>query len=289
MTPVTPPTADATPRKTVNRHVRKVRPVPVSEMRTPQHTQRKFVKAQAEEYAAHFDLDKFGLPVVNHRDGVYWILDGQHRIGALKLWFGKSNPGSVDCMVYENLTDADAAELFLGLDDRRAISTFEKFHVACTAGRTRETDIRRTVESQGLKVSQSKTPGSVSAVSALNRVYDRSGAVVLGQVLRTLRDAYDGDAMAFDTQLIQGGGLFYNRYNGKTHEKHLVERLAHLQHGARGVLRRAEALKERTGNQKIHCVAAVLVDIHNKGLKPASARLPTWWKGNADDDAEVES
>lgn len=249
-------------------------------MRTPPAliTQRKFSKAQAEEYAANLDLDKLGIPIVNFREGVYWILDGQHRIWALKA-NGFEND-RIECEVYEGLTDAEMADIFLGRDDRRAINPFEKFHVACTAERSRETDIRRTVESQGLKISQSRQDGCIAAVGSLVRVYDKSGSVVLGQVLRTVRDAFGRDAAAFDAQMIQGLGLLFNRYNGKTNEGELVKRLSATQFGARGVLRRAEVHRERTGNLKSQCVAATLVEIYNRGLGPRDPkRLQVWWKG----------
>lgn len=259
----------------------KVRPVTIKEMRTPPAgiTQRKFNKGQAEKYAADMDLDKLGIPIVNLRDGIYWILDGQHRIEALKLFFAPSDPGQIACEVYEGLADAEMADIFLGRDDRRAISLYEKFSVACTAERQRETDIRRTVEAQGLKISQTQEPGCIGAVSALVKVYDRSGNVVLGQTLRTIRDAFGGDPLAFDGQLVQGVALVYNRFNGRTNEKDMAARLSSAQHGARGLLRRAEAQRERTGNQKAQCVAATIVDVYNRGRGPRdSHRLPSWWK-----------
>ena len=265
--------------KLLKRRVSKVRPVRILEMRTPPAgvVQRKFSKAQAERYAANLDLDKLGTPIVNHRLGVYWIVDGQHRIEAVKMFFAPSDPGSIECRVYDDLTDAEMADLFLGGDDRRAINVFEKFLVACTAEHQREMDIRRTIEAQGLKISQTKETGCIGAVGALGRVYDTAGAVVLGQTVRVIRDAFNGDPQAFDGQLIQGLGLVFNRYNGRTNEKDLSQRLAQFQSGARGVLRRAEAQRERTGNQKAQCVAAAIVDINNKGAKPAK-RLPEWWK-----------
>lgn len=249
-------------------------------MAPPLLTQRKFNKAQAEEYAANFDLNKFGIPIMNRRDGVYWILDGQHRIAALKLFFAPNDPGQVDCEVYEGLNDREMADIFLGRDDRRAISTYEKFHVACTAERQRECEIRRTVEAQGLKVSQTKELKCVGAVAALGKVYDRSSAKVLGQSLRTIRDAYGGDPYAFDGTLIEGVGMVFNRYNGRTEEKALIERLAAVPHGVRGVLQRAETLRLKTGNQRVQCVAAAIVDIYNRTERMAKSRLPSWWKAS---------
>jgi hypothetical protein len=262
-----------------SRRLSKVRPVNIAEMRVPTAgiTQRKFSKAQAEEYAANLDLDKLGIPIVNLRGGIYWILDGQHRVWALKA-NGFEND-RIECEVYENLDDSEMADIFLGRDDRRPINPYEKFHVACTAERARELEIRRTVESQGLKVSKTRDPGCIGAVSALGSVYDKSGAVVLGQVLRTVRDAFCADPLAFDSQIIQGLGLVYNRYNGKTNEPAMVERLSKTQHGVRGVLRRAEAQRERTGNPKVQCIAATVVDIYNRGLNARDQRrLPLWWQ-----------
>lgn len=266
-----------------NRTPSKIRPVPISQMRIPPAlvTQRQFRKSHGDRIAADLDLNKLGHPIINHRDGIYWVLDGQHRVYALRQnGFEKD---VLDCEVYENLTDAEMADIFLGRDARRAVNPFDKFHVACTAGYRRESDIRRSVETQGLKVSQSQEEGSVGAIAALGKVYDRSGDTVLGQVLRTIKNAYGGDSGAFDGRVIEGIGLVYNRYNGRTNEKDMAARLAATQHGYRGLLRRAEAQRLRTGNQKAQCVAATVVDIYNKGVGPTSKqRLPSWWKEAAE-------
>jgi hypothetical protein len=260
----------------------KIRPVPIEKMRVPPAlvAQRQFRKAHGDKLAADLDLDKLGFPIINHRDGIYWICDGQHRVYALKQnGFEKD---VLDCEVYENLSDAEMAEIFLGRDDRRAIQPFDKFHVACTAGRVRENDIRRMVESNGLKISQSRTENSIGAVGALGKVYDRSGEVVLGQVLRTLKHAYLGDASAFDGKLVEALGLVFNRYNGKTNEKDLAARLSTVHGGLTGLLRRAESLRERTGNDKAQCIAATVVDVYNRGAGPrAKGRLADWWKQEA--------
>lgn len=269
-----------------NRRPSKIRPVPIGKMRVPPAlvTQREFRKAHGDRLAAELDLDKLGYPIINHRDGNYWVCDGQHRIYALKQ-NGFDGTDVLDCEVYEDLTDAEMAELFLGRDDRRPIGYFDKFHVACTAGRQRETDVRRTVESNGLRIGRNKEENTIGAISALCKVYDRSGAVVLGQTVRALKNAYAGDPLSFGPQLIEGVGLVFNRYNGKTDEREMAAHLAASAGGVRGLLRRAESQRERTGNDKAQCVAATVVDVYNKGRGPRDGkRLPDWWKSA---DAEV--
>lgn len=253
--------------------------VPIAKMRVPAAliTQREFRKAHGDRIAADLDLNKLGYPVMNHRDGNFWVLDGQHRIYALKQ--NGFETYELPCEVYENLSDAEMADIFLGRGDSKAISPYDKFHVACTAGYKRETDIRRTIEAQGLKVGRTSEENTIGAISACGKVYDRAGCVVLGQTLRALKAAFSGDQSAFDGSLIEGVGLVFTRYNGQTNEKDLSSRLAATTSGVRGIMRRAEDLRERTANQKSHCVAATIVDIYNKGVGPrAAARLPAWWK-----------
>lgn len=260
----------------------KIYQVSIEKMRVPPAlvTQREFRKAHGDRLAADLDLDKLGYPVLNHRDGSFWILDGQHRIYAMKQnGFEKYD---LSCEVYEDLTDAEMADIFIGRDTRRAISPFDKFHIACTAGYPRETSIRRAVETQGAKISREKKEDCITAVGAIGKVFDTSGGghlgeVVLGQVVRTIKSGLAGDLNAFDRYVIEGVGLIYNRYNGKTNEKHLAGALSASQHGAGGILRRAKSQQERTGNQLTHCVAATVVDLYNK-QSSKSGRLPSWWK-----------
>jgi hypothetical protein len=266
--------------KQPNRKPSKVYDVAIGKMRVPPAlvTQREFRKAHGDRIASELDLNKLGFPILNHRDHIYWILDGQHRIYALKS-FGFTDKDLLTCEVYEGLSDAEMADIFLGRDERRAISPYDKFHVACTAGHKRENEIRRVVEANGLKIGRTKEENTIGAIAALGKVYDRSGDVVVGQVVRALKNAFAGDPAAFDSNVIDGMGLVFNRYNGRTNEKEMAARLAQTAHGVRGLLRRAETQRERTGNQKSQCIAATVVDIYNKGLGPrANDRLPSWWK-----------
>lgn len=264
--------------KQLNRKPSKFHKVALGQMRTPPAlvTQREFRKAHGDRIASELDLNKLGVPVMNHRDGIFWVLDGQHRIYALKQ-FGFGDKDMIECEVYEGLTDAEAADMFLGRAQVKAIGQYDKFHIACTAGHRRENDIRRVVEANGLKIGRTKEENTIGAIGALRKVYDRSGDVVVGQVVRALKNAFGGDSAAFDANLIDGLGLVFNRYNGKTNEKELANRMSSS--NVRSLLRRAESQRERTGNQKAQCIAATVVDIYNKGLGPrASDRLPAWWK-----------
>src|SRR5262245_61503277 len=136
--------------KTKPRQASKIRPVPLGQIVIPPAylTQRPFIPSWGAELAANLDLNKLGYPIINHRENKFLCVDGQHRIYGLRQ-NDFSDGDLVDCEVYENLSDEEMADLFLGRDDRTAIGTFVKFHIACTAGYQRENAIRRVVEANG--------------------------------------------------------------------------------------------------------------------------------------------
>lgn len=266
--------------KALIRKPSKIRPVLISSVVFPPAliTQRTYREAHANQIAAEMDFNKLGFPIVNHKGSQNRVLDGQHRIKALLIYDPSLADTNLDCEVYEDLTEQEEAEIFLGRDRRKAIPPFDKFHVSCTAGHKRENDIRRAVEANGQKIARDKDEG-ISAVGSLGKVYDRAGDVVLGQVIRAINLGFGGDPLAFDRSVIEGLGLVFHRFNGRTNEKAVAHRLSELRKGAHELLLKAESLRQKTGNQKTHCVAAVVVDIYNKGMGPRdSQRLPSWWK-----------
>lgn len=242
-------------------------------------TQREFNKSHGEQLAANLELEKLGLITVNHRDGYFWIIDGQHRVYALKKQ--KFEGYDIECRVYQDLSDEQMANVFIGLNAQLNVAPYSLFHLHCTAGHPRENAIRRIVEGNGCKISRSKEPNCISAVSSLGRVKDRGDDVVLGQVVRTLKAAYDGDPGAFEGTMIEGLGMVFNRFNGLTNEKQMIDRLSAVRLGVRGLLRRAEDTRMKTGSPKIQCVAAVIVESYNKGLHDKKKKLPNWWQAIA--------
>lgn len=267
--------------KALTRKPSRIQRVPFSEIFIPPAliTQRNFRQAHADYIAANMDLNKLGFPAVNHRDGRYRMWDGQHRYRALLMWDPSLENSTLECEVFEDLTDAEEAEMFLGRDARKAIPPFDKFHVACTAGRVRENAIRRTVEANGQKIARDHNEG-ISVVGALGKVYDQCGDVVLGKVIRTINLGFGGDPLGFDRCVVEGLGMLYNRFDGRTNEKALGHRLRDLKQGARELLLKAESLRVKTGQQKKHCMAAVIVEVYNKGegSPHSKSRLPSWWK-----------
>lgn len=249
--------------------------VPIAMMRVSSLAQRELNSNRVNKIAAGFDPEQIGAPTVNERGGHFYIIDGQHRIEALKeIGWGDQQ---LQCWAYTGLSEEEEAEKFLTLNDTLTVDAYSKFKVGIQAGREEECDIDRIVRGQGLIVSRDHIEGAISAVGTLRRVYNRDGAAVLARSLGLIRDAY-GDA-GLEAAVIDGIGLLCGRYNGELDMPNAVQRLSGAMGGVNGLLNKANVIRHSTGNAKGHCVAAAAVDIINAGR--GGKKLPSWWRDAA--------
>jgi hypothetical protein len=251
----------------------RLRWVPITLMRVSPLAQRDLNPARVNKIAASFDLEQIGTPTVSLRDDHFYIIDGHHRIEALKqIGWGDQQ---IQCWAYEGLSEADEAEKFLKLNDILVVGSFAKFRVGVQAGRPVECDIDRIVRALNLRVSQD--PDGIGSVGTLRKVYERSGPAVLSRALRIVRDAYGAPGMK--GPVIDGIGFLCQRYNGQLDEAVVVNRLGMVHGGVNGLLGKAAELRQATGNRQGQCVAASAVDIINRGR--GGKKLPSWWSADA--------
>lgn len=260
----------------IHKRAFKVRPVKISEMRVHETCQRKERPGWVRYLLEKWDFNQFGHPVVNWRDGHYFIIDGQHRIATLRA--AGITEDAVECVVFEGLSDEEMASMFLRLNDRKSVARFDKFMISVEGNWPEESAVMRMVLSNKLKVGRSATRGTIAAVHSLMKAH-RYGDIVFGQTLRTLRDAFDAAPEGFDGALIEGVAMLYNRYNGRTNEAHMVEALGTIKSGPVGLRRRAELIREKTDADLRHCIAAAVVETYNK-TAARNDRLDSWWKPN---------
>jgi len=218
---------------------------------------------------AEFETDYFGEPVLSWRGGKYYILDGQHRVEAMKLWLGKGwEVCKIPCRIYQGLTEVDEADMFDRLNDVLTVSAFDKFKARVNAGREVETAVAKVVKDCQLVISRDKVPGAVGAVSTLVAVY---------KALRIIRDAF-GDA-GFESRLIDGIGHLCQRYGSAIEENLVIATLRTMRGGSKGLLGKADQIHRSTGNARAVCVAAAAVEVLNANRR--GTKLPSWWKSEA--------
>jgi hypothetical protein len=250
----------------------RLRWVPLTQMRVNPLAQRDLNQARVSTLAAAFDPELMDAPTVNRRGDWYYLIDGQHRIAALKLWMPSWDDQQVQCWTYEGLSEAQEAERFLALNDTLPVRAFAKFTVSIQAGRDAEGDVDRIVRALGLRIARGG--GGISAVATLRRVYARGGPTVLSRALRIIRDAY-GEA-GLEGPVIDGISLLCQRYDGDLSEQRAIARLSSAHGGVSGLISRAAQLRQSTGSATAQCVAAAAVEVINRGS--GGRKLPGWWR-----------
>ena len=262
-----------------------IRSIKMRDLRISPRSQREVNENRVKKIRDTIDLDRLGTLTVSHRDGLYWIIDGQHRFHALREHlqreFGDDwADWEIQTWCYFGLTEQQEAERFLQFNDTLAVNAYDRFRVGVAAGLPVPTDIDRIVRSLGLKVARTKDPGHIGAVASLEHAY-RTGIPILVTMVSTIRDAWDG--IGYDSPMMDGLTMFIARYDGQFDRDRLVKRLGAIRNGARGVRQSAGTEREATGCSWAEAHAAALVKIYNKQLRGRSV-LTNWWRYELDQD-----
>ena len=253
-----------------------IRTVRLGDMRVSPTSQREFNVHKGKTLLNKLKMEDLGTFTLSFRDDLYWVVDGQHRLWALREFFGEGwEEWEVEAWTYYGLSEEDEAEKFLVFNDTLAVDSMSSFKVGVAAGRPVETDINRVVLSLGLNVSNGHGHGSIRAVSALRDTYIKYGPEGLVQTLWTVREAF-GDG-GYEVALINGIAKFRARHESRIDPERLVKKLKATAAGVKGILQRASFYREKFDQPLADCVASAISDIYNAGLR-GTASLGSWWK-----------
>lgn len=267
-----------TPAEAVKRIKRQaqIRTIKLGDIRVSPTGQRELNMSRVKKILDNLDMERLGTLTVSARDGFFWLIDGQHRFNALKEYWGEGfEEWEIEAWCYFDLTEEQEAEKFLQHNEVLTVDAYARFKVGVAAGRPVENDIDRIVRSLDLKVTRQHGTGSISAVASLVKTYTRYGPQGLVQTLWTIREAF-GDR-GFEAVIIDGVGLFRARYEGRIDPERLVKKLSTTLGGVKGLLNRANLIREKTGQTVPQCVAAAVTDVYNQGARGLQS-IGSWWK-----------
>lgn len=183
--------------------------------------------------AAAFDPDKFGAMFLWFRPdlpagrGRYTTIDGQHRLAAIRL-MGYDDQ-RVPCVLYEGLTMETAAELSLGLQDRRNLHSLDRFRAELAAHERRAVEIDKVTHAVGIELSYAVRPNAVrkcSAIAQLGNMWDVMGPAGLERVLRVCDASWEGTAIGFGAAIMKLVTILVAAHNGAVNDTYLAEVLA---------------------------------------------------------------
>lgn len=238
--------------------------------------QRPFDKRHAENIAKDFDPDKFDPILVTkpNGEGVYHIVEGQHRKAAAEVYVNHDTNQKVRCRVVEEADPARAAELFLGINGgRKAIRPVAEFLVALTAERPVEVAVHNIVKRNGWRIADGKGDNCLCAVGTVKMVYSKYGPTVLRDTLETCRALWGSDSRGVSGEILKGMSLFLNEFNPYIVHSHLIKAVTSQYRSPGNFISAAQVMKEKSSETLEVAMAELLIAKYNKGLRLGGKKL----------------
>lgn len=244
--------------------------VRLDQLKINPQAQRTLNEAWANMLADQFNPDLMGFIHVSHRDGWYYVIDGQHRVRAALIFLGDSSQ-QIQCHVYEGLTNEQEASLFLELNNTKSQGPMSRYKVSLTAGKPDELDVERICRSLDLRIGMDKSCEEIGCITAILTTYRKHGPGSFSFAMRVIRDSYGYDG--FKRQTISALALIKDRYGDRINESKLIERLH--QSGLVALNQQAKAMKEATGNPADQCYAHAMIQFYNQ--RNSQSKVEPWW------------
>lgn len=168
--------------------------------------------------------------IVSFRDGKFNVVDGQHRIVAMR----QMNDGKgvmVACKVYSGLTYKQEADLCYKLDKaKKRLSLSQSTNALAESGTDAEvTEVKRLVESCGfvwaLGKSHGKT-GEIVSTRALMNAYRLLDGPAFTRMLSLVWGAWEGDPRSLTAAVLSGMALFVKTYETELDDRAFIKRLS---------------------------------------------------------------
>jgi len=245
--------------------------IPAANLRIDPRYQRELSYPHVRNIAKNLTMRAFGVLLVSRRDnGTMWVIDGQHRIEALKIKGMLST--LVPCHIYTGLSPEDEAVIFEMQTRRLAITPVQRFKTRLFFQEPKAMEIEKILHRYGFQAGPT-APGNLPAVASVEKIYDRNGPERLDAILDLVTTVTDHDtSRAPSATILFGLNSFMMRYEGMYDRGRLLRALQAT--GIDKLSRNANAIKElmREDLGK-SCGRAILTAYNNK---LSTKRLPDW-------------
>ena len=177
-------------------------------------------------------------------------------------------------MIYDDLEYEQEADIFANQKKHtRPLKSIEIFNAHIEAESDVQLTIKSIVESYNLTISSRKIPGHISAVSALEYIFDKYGYHVLDRTLFLLVSTWEGEVDSLGCNMLKGMAKLIVAYNESLNDEQFVDRLSKV--SVREIIRTAKDLHDGTQGY-----AKAMLLQYNKRLK-----YPLRWNSFKDNSA----
>ena len=187
--------------------------------------QRVSSKAHVKKTAENFNPYQINPVKVSRREGKNYVVNGQHTIEVIALVSG-SRETSVWCMVYDNLTYEEEAEIFATQQKyTRYLSSYDIFNAEIEAGNEEASIIKSVVESYNLTISSNQIPGAICAIATLESIYESYGYAILDATLGLCIATWQGEKNSLSSYILKAVALLLVAFRGEIKETLFKEKL----------------------------------------------------------------
>ena len=168
--------------------------------------------------------------VVSFRDGNFNVVDGQHRIAAMRKMAGGGDV-IVPCIIYTGLTYEQEAELYYMLDQtREKLRLRHATKALVESGTDAEIiDVKQRVEDAGFSWALDRPTGEpfeISTTRAVINAYRLPGGAAFSRMLGLIAGAWHGTPNSLKASIFSGMALFVKTYETELVDQTFIKRLS---------------------------------------------------------------
>ncbi len=188
--------------------------------------QRDLKESHITETAKDFDLYQIKPVKVSQRNGVNYVVDGQHTIEIVAAKSG-SRDTPVWCMIYDDLKYEEEAHVFAEQQKHiKALVPYEVFKAHVEAGDDKQVMIHYLITNiYKLRIAKNYKPGCICAVSALEFIYDKYGYQILDSTLRLALGTWEGEKLSVSSGMLKGIAQVIAAYGDSLNEEAFKDRV----------------------------------------------------------------
>ena len=183
-------------------------------LKSTQPYQREIKANKVRDAVANFDPEKVDIVHVSLRDGVYYIIDGQHTVRILEE-HNNGKPLGVLCAVHEGMTYEDEARYYAEQYAKKAVQTTSEIAVAkYEANDPDYRELADTLAAIGARMTydnKHKTGIRIDSIESVLKEYKKDSEAVISSV-KCLASAYDGREPKLYGNMIIGLAEFMRIY-----------------------------------------------------------------------------
>ena len=175
--------------------------IPIRNLVSNQDYQRPLSEGHIRKTIEEFDILQVNPIKVSRRDGINYVIDGQHTIEVVASVSG-SRDTPIWCMIYE-MQYVEEARTFANQQKHvKGLVPYETFKAHIEAGDPKQMMIKSIVESYGLKVTSTQQINGVCAISTLEKIFDKYGQTVMDSALRLAVETWEGEANSLSGNML---------------------------------------------------------------------------------------